>query len=100
LKEKQKTVLKELNFKLKQARLRLEKYTLKEQRLLSRWHLSENYPQYLKPELQNTQNVQEWCNLLGRKSKFELFDVRLAILKAEQQCEGLKAEIEYLESLD
>jgi hypothetical protein len=90
-------VCKDLKANLQQYTYELEKLKQKENKLLNRWHLSENYPQYLAPELRNLENVQAWCGLIGRKSKFELDDIKLAIKKLEQKIAGLKAEVAFWE---
>lgn len=97
LEKEQATRLKELKANLSLCTFQLEKLKRKEMQLLNRWHLAENYPPYLSPELQNTEQVQEWCGLIGRKSKFQLGDVKPAIWKLEQKIAGLEAEVAYWE---
>jgi hypothetical protein len=89
--------LKELQLYLQQSTLAWQKLKLKENRLLNRLHLAQNYPQYLAPELQNSENLQTWCNHIYRRSNFDLGDVRKAIQKLEQKIAGLEAEIAYWE---
>jgi len=92
-----KKICKALTASLHQNTYKLDKLKQKENRLLHRWYVAENYAQYLPPELQQSENVLAWCGLMRRKSKFELVDVKLAIKKWEQKIVGLRAEIAYWE---
>lgn len=90
--------LKALQLKLQQSSLALQKLKIKENQLLKRIHLSQNYPKYLKPELQNSESQQSWCSLIGRKSAFNLGDIVQSIQKLEQKIAGVEAEIGYWEN--
>lgn len=97
--ENQKTkALRELRVFEQKNNLALDKLKLKETRLLQRLHLAEHYPKYLRVDLQNTENLILWCNLLSRKSAFDLGDTRLAIQKLEEKIAGLSARIQYWEA--
>jgi virulence-associated protein VapD len=89
--------LKDLKAALQQYTFQLESLKVKESKMLNRWHLSQNYPQYLTAELQNTEPVKDWCSLIGNKSKFKLGDITQAIWKLEQKIAGLEAEVAYWE---
>lgn len=98
--ENQKTkALRELRVFEQKNNLALDKLKLKETRLLKRLHLSEHYPKYLRVDLQKTENLILWCNLLSRKSAFDLGDTRLAIQKLEEKNAGLSAQIQYWEGI-
>jgi hypothetical protein len=98
--ETQKTkTLRELRvFELKNN-LALDKLKLKQTRLLKRLHLAENYPNYLREDLQNTENLVSWCSLLSRRSAFDLGDISLAIQKLEEKKAALTAQIQYWEGV-
>lgn len=94
--ETQKTKsLRELRVFEQKNNLALDKLKQKETRLLKRLHLSKHYPQYLPVDLQQAENVLSWCNLLSRRSGFDLGDTRLAIQKLEEKKAGLAAQIQY-----
>ena len=98
--ETQKTkALRELRVFEQKNNLALQKLKQKETRLLQRLHLSEHYPKYLRVDLQNTENLISWCNLLSRKSAFDLGDISLAIQKLEEKKAGLSAQIQYWEGI-
>ncbi len=98
--ETQKTkALQELRVLEQKNNLALDQLKQKETRLLRRLHLSEHYPKYLPVPLQNTENLLSWCNLLSRKSAFDLGDTRLAIQKLEEKKAGLTAQIQYWEGI-
>lgn len=98
--ETQKTkALRELRVFEQKNNLALEKLKQKETRLLQRLHLAKNYPKYLRVDLQNTENLISWCNLLSRKSAFDLGDISLAIQKLEEKKAGLSAQIQYWEGI-
>jgi hypothetical protein len=98
--ENQKTkALQELRVLEQKNNLALDQLKQKETRLLQRLHLSEQYPKYLPVHLQNTENLLSWCNLLSRKSAFDLGDTRLAIQKLEEKKAGLAAQIQYWEGI-
>lgn len=91
--------LRELRVFEQKNNLALDKLKQKETRLLQRLHLSEHYPKYLRVDLQNTENLISWCNLLSRKSAFALGDTRLTIQKLEEKKAGLSAQIKYWEGI-
>ena len=91
--------LKELRVAELQNNLALDKLKLLQIRLFKRLHLSKNYPNLLSVELQNTEKVISWCNLMFRKSAFDLGDISLAIQKLEEKKVGLAAQIQYLEGI-
>ena len=98
--ETQKTkALQELRVLEQKNNLALDQLKQKETRLLQRLHLSEQYPKHLPIHLQNTENLLSWCNLLSRKSAFDLGDTRLAIQKLEEKKAGLAAQIQYWEGI-
>jgi hypothetical protein len=77
--------------------LALEKLKLKETRLLRRLHLAGNYPKQLRADLQKSENLISWCNLIARRSAFDLGDIRLAVQKLEEKKAGLLAQMQYWE---
>jgi hypothetical protein len=79
--------------------LALDQLKQKEARLLKRLHLSENYPKFLNADLQKNENLISWCNLMSRRSAFDLGDIRLAIQKLEEKKAGLSAQIQYWEGV-
>jgi len=91
--------LKELRVAELQNNLALDKLKQKKIRLFKRLHLSKNYPNLLSVELQNTENVISWCNLMFRKSAFDLGDISLAIQKLEEKKVGLAAQTQYWEGI-
>ena len=98
--ETQKTkALQELRVLEQKNNLTLDQLKQKETRLLQRLHLSEQYPKHLPVNLQNTENLLSWCNLLSRRSAFDLGDTRLAIQKLEEKKAGLTAQIHYWEGI-
>jgi hypothetical protein len=98
--ETQKTkALQELRVLEQKNNLTLDQIKQKETRLLQRLHLSEQYPKHLPVNLQNTENLISWCNLLSRRSAFDLGDTRLAIQKLEEKKAGLTAQIHYWEGI-
>ena len=98
--ETQKTKsLKELRVVEQKNNWALNQLKQKETRLLQRLHLAEHYPKHLPVPLQNTENLMSWCNLMSRRSAFDLGDVRLAIQKLEEKKAGITSQIEYWEGI-
>ena len=98
--EVQKTeALRELRLSLLKNDLAWEKLKKKESKLLNRIHFSQNYPKYISPDLQKSENLLSWCNLMYRRSNFDLGDLRMAIQKLEQKKAGLAAQVDYWEGI-
>ncbi len=91
--------LKELKVNQQKNNLALDQLKQKETRLLKRLHLSENYPKFLNADLQKNEILLSWCNLMSRKSAFDLGDIRLAIQKLEEKKAALTAQIQYWEGV-
>ncbi len=91
--------LRKLRLDVDKNSLALQKLQQKETQLLRRLHLSNHYPQYLSVTLQQTENLQSWCNLLYRRSAFDLGLIRLKIQKLEEEKISLSAKIGYWDSI-
>ncbi len=91
--------LRKLKLDFEKNTLAMQKLQQKESQLLRRLHLSTYYPQFLSISLQQTENLQSWCNLLYRRSAFDLGLIKLKIQKLEEEKISLAAKIGYWESI-
>jgi predicted transcriptional regulator len=98
--ETQKTsTLRELRLYAQKNNFALEKLKRKETRLLRRMHLAEQYPKYLSIDLQNSEDLIMWCNLLFRSSALNFRGIKPTIQKLEAKKAGLAAQIQYWEEI-
>lgn len=90
--------LKKLHFDLKRTQLQLEKLQEQQAKQLRRWHLSQKFADYLPSEVRESEQVQDWVSLIGRKSRSKFGDFSIERQKLEQKIAGLEAEVAFWES--
>lgn len=90
--------LRKLHLDLRKNELDSIRLIQKKERLLKRLHFSEQYANYLSEDLQQNENLQDWCNIMRRRSNLGLRKLDPMIQKSKEIRAGLLAKINFWET--
>jgi hypothetical protein len=87
--------LRKLDLDLRRNELVYLRLNQKKELQLRRLHFSEQYATYLSEDLQQNENLQDWCNLMRRSTAFDLRKLDPMIHKSKEIRAGLLAKINF-----